>query len=540
MRTRRARSVRPVEAAAEDLHAALAVSVEPIVATDDVQRIVFFNSAAERMFGYGAAEVLGRPFETLLPESWRERHRHDMARLAHSRDRSRPLGGNGRITVLRGDGVEVPAEGSIARARRDGHWTYTVVLRDTRERDRLAESQRLLAEVGAALAASLDCADTLNAFSRLAVEHIADLCVVALKEDECCPAHVVVAHREAGMEDLARASFAADPRRPAAPLREAMEAGVPSILPDPLRERLQPTETDPAELRRLLPDGSSGIVVPLMGRGRAIGALLLVAAAPRHFGWADLETAQELAQHAALAIDNDRLYNTARRALAAHEETISFVAHDLRNPLNVITMSAQLLKEGASLTDEATHRWLDAIAHSAERIDALISDLLTAARTSTGRPVLHTRPARVDLLIREAAGGHTDAAERKGVRLEVREPDETLRVVVDLDSTVRALSNLIGNALKFTPPYGTVVVAGERNGDEVLFTVSDTGSGIDPEHIPHIFDRFWQAPGTQRGGAGLGLAIVKGVVEAHHGRVWVESQLGRGTAFHFAIPLPDD
>lgn len=540
MRTRRAEPVRPAEVAAGDLRATLEVSAEPIVAADDAHRIVFFNSAAERMFGYSAAEVLGRPFETLLPDGWRERHRQDLARLAHSRDHGRPLGGDGRIMVLRRDGVEVPAEGSIARARRDGRWTYTMILRDIRERDRRAESQRILAEVGAALSASLNCADTLSAFSRLAVEHIADLCVVALKEDECCPAHVVVAHRDPAMEDLARASFAADPRRPPAPLREALEAGVPSILPDPLRERLQSAETDPAELRRLLPDGSTGIVVPLMGRGRAIGALLLVATAPRHFGWKDLETAQELARHAALAIDNDRLYNTAKRALAAHEETISFVAHDLRNPLNVIIMSAQLLMEGVSTTDGVTRRWLDAITHSAERIDALINDLLTAARTSTGRPVLHTRPARVDLLIREAAGGHIDAAERKGVRLEVREPDETLRVVVDLDSAVRALSNLIGNALKFTPPYGTVVVAGERNGDEVLFTVSDTGSGIEPEHIPHIFDRFWQAPGTQRGGAGLGLAIVKGVVEAHHGRVWVESQLGRGTAFHFAIPLPDD
>lgn len=403
--------------------------------------------------------------------------------------------------------------------------------------DQREGSQQILAEMGAALAGSLDCAATLQTFARQAVEHIADLCVVALKEDECCAARVEVAHRDPATEEAARTYFGTDPRGPPRPLIEAMETQSPTLLPNVPPEWPLSGQAGSADLPRLADDDASALVVPLRARGDAVGAVLLLASANRRYGWADLELVEELARHAALALENDRLYSTIKRALAAHEETLSFVAHDLRNPLNVITMAAQMLLERAPESDEFTRHWLGAISHSADRIEALINDLLTAARTSTGRPVLDKRKARADLLVREAAAGYIDAAERKGVRLDVREPGEALQVVVDLDSAVRALSNLIGNALKFTPPSGSIEVAAERLDDDVRFSVSDTGCGIHPDHIPHVFDRFWRAPGTQRDGSGLGLAIVKGVVEAHRGRVWVESELDHGTTFFFTIPL---
>jgi len=110
------------------------------------------------------------------------------------------------------------------------------------------------------------------------------------------------------------------------------------------------------------------------------------------------------------------------------------------------------------------------------------------------------------------------------------------RVLADRSRIFQVFSNLVGNALKFTPKGGAIDVRGRLNGDEALFTIADTGAGIPPENLPHLFDRFWQARETRRAGAGLGLYIAKGIVEAHGGRLWVESKLGVGTTFFFTLP----
>lgn len=225
------------------------------------------------------------------------------------------------------------------------------------------------------------------------------------------------------------------------------------------------------------------------------------------------------------------------RTLRAEDELLSFVAHDLRNPLNVVRLSAQLLEERMPADDDFYRRWLAAIQRAVDHMETLVQDLLAAARTGHGASALHPRVVPAGLVVREAAMGHKEIAEQKGLRLELLPADPELRIEVDLDLLVRALSNLIGNAVKFTPPGSEVAVSVEQFGSEVRFVVRDTGPGIDEAHVAHVFDRFWQAPGSKRDGAGLGLAIVKGAVEAHGGRVWVESRVGEGSTFSIAIPV---
>ena len=116
-------------------------------------------------------------------------------------------------------------------------------------------------------------------------------------------------------------------------------------------------------------------------------------------------------------------------------------------------------------------------------------------------------------------------------------PNDVPPVFADRHRVLQVLSNLIGNAMKFTPPGGTIRVYAEARGEEVLFTVSDTGPGIPPEHIDKIFIPYWQAKRTERMGAGLGLTISKGAVESHGGRIWVESEPGKGTKFRFTLPV---
>jgi len=219
----------------------------------------------------------------------------------------------------------------------------------------------------------------------------------------------------------------------------------------------------------------------------------------------------------------------------SQDETLSFVSHDLRNLLNVILMAAEFLRERTAADDDVTRHWLQVILQVSERMNTLITDVLIDARTNADTRAQRREPVSAALLIREAATAHDAAAERKQLRLELHIDDDTLQVNADSTAVVRALSNLIENAVKHTQPHGLVSVTAEARNDDVQFCVADNGSGIPAEFLPHIFDRFWQAPGTHDGGSGLGLAIVKSVVEAHGGRVWVESTVGVGSAFYFTL-----
>jgi signal transduction histidine kinase len=125
----------------------------------------------------------------------------------------------------------------------------------------------------------------------------------------------------------------------------------------------------------------------------------------------------------------------------------------------------------------------------------------------------------------------------KGLQLKSELPTDLYAVFVDRHRILQVFANLIGNAIKFTPSGGTITVRAEQFEEDIQFSVEDTGPGIPKEEIPHLFDRFWQARKTARLGTGLGLFIVKGIVEGHGGRIWVESELGVGSRFHFTLPM---
>lgn len=232
---------------------------------------------------------------------------------------------------------------------------------------------------------------------------------------------------------------------------------------------------------------------------------------------------------------NEELQKSKQRAEAAtraRDEVLATVSHDLKNPVGTIYTSATLLLD-MPLPPEAQHRQIDIIRRTAERMDRLIMDLLDVSSMEAGRFSVEPRPESLRSLVTEARDLFTPMATSKQVELESEMPDEDVTVHADRGRILQVMSNLIGNALKFTPEGGRITVAATREGGEIRFTVADTGTGIAQEHLPRIFDRFWHA--GEAGGSGLGLAIAQGIVQAHNGRIWVESGPG-GTAFHFTLP----
>lgn len=259
----------------------------------------------------------------------------------------------------------------------------------------------------------------------------------------------------------------------------------------------------------------------------------------------DARAVELLSTLAGTAIQNAKLYAELRTEVARREDLLSIVSHDLRNPLSAIVLGAQTLRR--KLGGEAPgRRHAEVIARNAARMDRMIADLLAAAKLQEGG-VLPIEPKAQEAapLVREAVEAFAGTAADKGVALRVEIAGEVPPVYCDAGRIGQVLSNLVGNALKFTATGGSIVVsAGVAPADgEVSFAVRDTGVGIPEKALAHVFERFWQDQEHAARGTGLGLYIAKGIVDAHRGRIWVTSRVGQGSDFRFTVPAaswPDD
>ncbi len=365
--------------------------------------------------------------------------------------------------------------------------------RTAREAAEAAEGRAaLLAEASRVLSASLDAATGLAQLAHLVVPRLADACAVELREDD----------------GWRRAAEAHAGPGAAALLAAGAEEG---------------------------DDGA--LSIPLRTGGAAFGRIRLARAAGG-FAAEERELAAEMARRAALAVENARLFAESRRAAEARDHMLSVVAHDLRNPLAVIGMCAEMA--GEMLPPRATpdvRENLDRIRQSARHMYRLVEDLLEVSRVDAGGVPLRLEEVLPATLFGEALLTLRPLAAARGIRLEAQGEMDLPRVRADAARVLQVLSNLIGNAVKFTPDRGVVTLSARPAGEELRVSVADTGPGIAADHLPHVFGAFWQAQSADRRGVGLGLAIARSVVESHGGRIWVESREGEGTVFHFTLPL---
>jgi signal transduction histidine kinase len=321
-------------------------------------------------------------------------------------------------------------------------------------------------------------------------------------------------------------------------LRQALTSGQPQRL-----------TLDPAQGASLLPDAHDQIVIPIRREAQVIGLLMLESVTP---AGEDISFLSRLSDHAAIAIANAQLFNAVQAANIAKSDFVSFVAHELKNPMTSIKGYSELLAGGkvGAITDMQAN-FLGTIRSNVERMSTLVSDLNDNSKIEAGRLRLDFKAINVSEVVDEVIRSTRRQIEDKKQTVEVSLPESLPSVWADRTRVGQVLTNLISNAHKYTPEEGTMIVGAEATANQwdpegaariVHLWVRDTGIGINAEDQQKIFQKFFrsedqkarEAPGT-----GLGLNITKSLVEMQGGRIWFESEFRKGTTFHITIPVAE-
>lgn len=531
-----------IQAFEEQASAILSIAADAIITVDASHTIVRFNCGAEEIFGYQAAEILGRSLSELLPARFREIHTFHMHAFARAPEAARRMGERREIFGLRADGTEFPAEASIAKLATEEGLLFTVMLRDITERKRSEANEHFLSALSDTLARSLEYEPTIRTAAQFPIPALADICIVtSFSHDDSPwqrftshhqdPAVAALLHRLEGFrEPLWRVHVSEAPLAPETPV-EFVQVVTPEWLA---------ANVPNGEIRGIIRalGVRSLITFPLVARGHVVGTMSILRTGDRLYDGVDLSVAEGIARRVAFAMDNTHLYQTARRATRLRDEVLGVVSHDLRNPLSTIEMLSHVLTESPPAEESARRDLARSITAAADWANRLIRDLLDVSMIESGRLSVARSRESLEPIVEQAVEMVRPQAAGQSVTLRTQLAPGLPALFVDAERVLQLLSNLLGNAVKFTPGGGTITVDVTRDGDEVVLSVADTGVGIPPDQLPRVFDRYWRVArtGKQRG-SGLGLAIAKGIVEAHEGRIWVESLVGAGTTFSVALPV---
>ena len=446
-----------------------------------------------------------------------------------------------RVRTKSGDWLWVLARGKVFERDEHGRpMRMAGTALDITIRKRLDAERAFLVDVATILSSSLEHQRTLTDVAQLATRSLADYVVVDLVEERGESRWLKAIGRDPSKAWICDVLMQVPPDRTRPHLTwSAFQTKQPLLIDKVTPEMVSSWSQNELDRRALeAMEIGSVVAVPLLTHEKLLGVIALVRSiASRPYVLEDLRIAEGLADRAAVSVESGRLYRAAQKAIDARDRVMGIVAHDLRNPLAAILLQASVLRRRGSEPDRRSRQPVELIERSARRMSRLIRDLLDMASIEAGTLAVECDHVAVDHLIADSATAQKALASAASLEFRLELAKDVPEVWGDRERLHQVLENLIGNAVKFTKPGGRVTVGAAEKDSGVLFWVSDTGPGIAPEHVPHVFERFWQAHKDRRSGAGLGLPIVKGIVEAHGGRIWVQSAPGRGSTFFFTIPI---
>jgi signal transduction histidine kinase len=397
-----------------------------------------------------------------------------------------------------------------------------------------------LPEPWLALFAARDRETTLRAASEIVVPAIGDCCAIDLVDPA---SHAIVPAIVHDQDEARQTAFALAQRRSLHHVD--LELGVVHVVTTRRAvvvsdlEAERPSRVDADVLDELRQLGFRSMLrMPLVHRGRPLGALtILRSSSMPAFERRDLARLLPVVRGLSVALDASLGREEIELALRHSHDFLAAVVHDLRSPLAAILagVSRGIARASSIATGHHVAEPLDAVRRSAERMQHLVHDLLDLARIRTGRFSVELARHGARALVEDAAAFLRPLCEEKGLELAI-EVGRNAEALCDHARVLQVLSNLVANAIKFTPRGGKVTLRVDGGARELTFLVRDTGQGIAAEHLPHVFERHWQAHPGAHGGLGLGLAIAREIVLAHGGRIWARSHRGDGTEFSFTLP----
>lgn len=520
----------------------LETAYDSIIIVDEEGLIEFANRQTKTWLGYDPGELIGKPIELLLPDRFSKSHRDKRAEYI-KHPSSRPMGRNLELSAKRKDGSECPVEISLSPFKTSRGTIVTAFLRDMTDQRRAENQQKFLAETSRILSETMDYQERIQRITSTVVPTLADWCVSYMFEEGQLKLKASAQDTTIDIEIVRRLvqNNCLVSENTKLTFGSIAKAGVSQLIKtiddEVLYELTSGDEHCMQQFRNL---GVQGLILaPMKARRNTIGIICFARCRSVGYSEKDLAYANLIAERAALAIDNAKLYQDAQNATRLREDILAIVSHDLKNPLGTIRGFNEILSECFAEIDSQSKeiKYTEAIARSVRQMERLIGDLLNFAKIESGSLDIETRSCAVDRVVWEGVELVKKHADNKNIRIEIKISPNLSEIICDLDRMRQVLGNILGNAIKFSPEKGVIKICAKLSDSRVEFSVTDQGPGIPIGNFSHIFDRYWQAKETAKLGNGLGLSIAKGIVESHRGRIWVESTVGQGTTFFFTIPI---
>jgi PAS domain S-box-containing protein len=536
-----------LQEANERLRSVVDYVVDGIVTIDDRGKIASWNRSAERIFGYSAEQMIGQNISQLMPEPHRSQHDGHLANYSQT-GIAKVIGINREMAAQRKDGSVFPIDLAVSEYVLQGKRLFTGIIRDITERKRADERTKFLVNATNLLASVVDSSSLLSRVAKLPVPLFADWCIVDLcgprpEIDAGCVRKWAVHHTDAEQKTILRrlkkhlpSSFGSGSL-----VGGVIRHGKSRLVADAVNpfEYAEPLTPEDRDLLCGL-DSQSMICVPLATHRVTFGAITFVlTGTSRRYCEEDLAAAEDFAQRASIAIENSRLYEEVKEADRRKDEFLATLAHELRNPLAPVRNALEIART-PGIDGGVAEKALTVIDRQVDHMVRLVDDLLDLSRLMRGK--IQLRPER--LLLRDVIARSIETArpliDSHGHKLEVSVPKGPVALFADPVRLEQIISNLLDNAAKYTERGGLIKLRAKARGDEVIIKVRDTGIGIDPELLPHLFDLFRQAESSlerSRGGLGIGLTLVRRLVDIHGGKVEARSD-GPGTGAEFIVRLP--